>query len=150
MNAHIPKAYNELLDRIFRPEDRLKLETVVGSMLSGGEPQHVVIFGTSGSGKTSVSKIIRKLALFNMVENGRRTHHVVFQHEGYYPVESDSFVFAETKEPVAPKGAVFVETTGERLPVNKYYVLMQQIDSELDEIAEHCIQTYQHNLENNR
>ena len=144
-----PKAYNELVSRLFEPAERTKLEAAIGSMLVGGRPRVVVIFGPAGSGKTSIAKIIRKLALFNMLETGRRTPQVVFQHDGYSPVESVSFVFAETNQPIAPAGAIFVRTTGERLPVNKYFVLMDQIESELDAIAEHCIEVHNHfNLEN--
>lgn len=148
MNAP-PKAYNELMNRLLSHENRQNLETVVGAMLCGADPQTTIIFGPVRSGKTSISKIIRKLQLFNMVEVGRMTTQVVFQHEGYSPVEN-AFVFAETHDPVAPAGAIFVQTTGDRLPVNKYYVLMNQIDSELDDVAEHCIRTYQNTLENNR
>jgi hypothetical protein len=151
MNGHIPKAYNELMDRLLEPEDRRKLEIIVGAMLTGGEPKIVIICGRGGSGKTTIMRIIHRLQLFNIVDSGRRTPHVVFQHEGYFPIEGDPFIFAEAlNEPFALSGTIFVRTTGERLPVNKYYVLMDMIDSELDEIAEHCIRTYTNAQENNR
>jgi hypothetical protein len=38
---------------------------------------------------------------------------------------------------------VIIHTTGDSVPVNKHYVLMETINSEVDAIAEHCIQLYQ-------
>jgi len=149
MNAS-PKGYNELVHRLLAPEDREKFETIVGSMLSGGTARVVVICGPERSGKTTLTKLVHKLAIFSIVETGRRVPQVVFQKSGYSPVESDSFVFVETKDFVAPHGAIFICTTGDRLPLTKYYALMHQIDLELDDIAEYCIQTYHNNLENNR
>ncbi|HEY3434149.1 MAG TPA: hypothetical protein VGK41_00710 [Solirubrobacterales bacterium] len=142
-----PKAYNELVDRLLSHEDRTQLESVIGSMLSGGSAKTVIICGPGGSGKTTLMKIIKRLVTLTTVGVG--SPRVLFQHDGFTLVElaAPTFVFVETQEPLSMEGAIFVQTTGDRLPVNKYYVLMQQIDSELDEIAEHCIKTYQ---ENNR
>lgn len=150
MNNHIPKAYNELMDRLLSPEDRTKLETVIGSMLSGGPPEHVLFYGPAASGKTTMMRIIKRL--LTMSAFGDATARVAFRHSGNRHIESEmifnSFVFAEaTRMPEElPPGDIFLRTTGERLPVNKYYVLMDLIDSELDEIAEHCIRTYQNTM----
>ncbi|ASU03968.1 terminase small subunit [Streptomyces phage Psst4] len=148
---NLPKAYNELMERLLEPEDRRKLEIVVGAMLTGGPPQTVLISGPVRSGKTTLMKIVKRLITLTTFATG--SPRVLFQHDGFQLVElaQPTFVFAETH--ILPRempGAVFIQTTGDRLPVNKYYVLMDLIDSELDEIAEHCIRTYHNAQENNR
>ncbi|QAY17175.1 hypothetical protein SEA_MADAMATO_57 [Streptomyces phage Madamato] len=150
MNHAPPKAYNELVGRLLPHEDRVRLESVIGAMLTGGPPETVIICGPVRSGKTTLMKIVKRLVTLTVVGSG--APRVLFQHDGFKLVElaHPTFVFAETNQPEAPQGAIFLQTTGDRLPVNKYYVLMQQIDAELDDIAEHCIQTYHNNLENNR
>ncbi|QEQ93549.1 hypothetical protein SEA_GIRLPOWER_50 [Streptomyces phage GirlPower] len=150
MTAPPARAYNELLNRLLTPEDKVKFESVVGAMLVGDPPQTLVISGPVRSGKTTLMRLVHKLALFNMVEMGLPTPQIVFQHTGYSPVTSEAFVFVETNEMVAPKGSTFIVTTGDRLPVNKYYVLMEHIESEMESIAEHCIRTYENTTENNR
>jgi len=148
------RAYNELVDRLLPPEDRIKFETVIGSMLSGGPPKHVLFYGPEGSGKTTLMRIIKRLLTMSAVGDG--TARVAFRRSGSRHVNEEmvfnSFVFADTNRfpEELPPGDILLQTTGERLPVNKYYVLMELIDYELDAIAEHCIRTYENTLGNNR
>lgn len=147
--THIPKAYNELVGVLLTEEDRAKFEWAIGAMLSEGPPNILVVHGRPGTGKSTLLNIVRKILLSDVRAVAARTH---FQHDGYSAVDPDSFVFAASIELVAPREAINISTTGDRVPVNKHYVLMQQIDGEAFDLSEHCIDVYRNNnfQENNR
>ncbi len=57
-------AYDELMDTLYSPENREKIEWAIGSILSGDSPKiekFYVLYGKGGTGKGTVLKIIQKL-----------------------------------------------------------------------------------------
>lgn len=150
--TNLPKAYNELVGVLLSEEDRLKFEWAVGAVLNGGPPNIVIIHGHSMTGKSTLLNIVRKVMMAPVpVDYAPR---VAFQHNGYSEADQDTYVFAAENNPdngLEP-GAIHIFTTGDRVPVNKHFVLMDEINSELIEISEHCIDVYRNNnfQENNR
>lgn len=133
------KAYNELTRPLLSEEDHEKFEWVIGAVLAGGPSNVVVVCGEARSGKSTLLTIVRKI-LTRFV--GEFSPRVAFQSGELSEIAVDAFVFLETNEPVAPKGSLFIQTTGRHIPANKYYVLTAQTESELDAIAELCINRY--------
>ena len=57
-------AYNELMSKLYAPEERRKLEWAVGSIIAGESinlQKFVALYGAGGTGKSTVLKIIKKL-----------------------------------------------------------------------------------------
>lgn len=149
--TRINKAYNELVGLLLSEEDRAKFEWAIGAMLCEAPPNILIVHGDPGSGKSTLLHIARKILLADV--RGDLTTRVSFQHEGYFGVSPDTFVFAASNHPYdggEDDGAVHISTTGERVPVNKHYVLMLQIDVEALAVSEHCINVYYSTQENNR
>lgn len=150
--SQLPKAYNELVGLLLSEDDRTRFEWAIGAVLNGGPPNILIVHGASGSGKSTLLNIVRKVMMAPVpVDYAPR---VAFQHEGYSEADQDTYVFAAESNPDNgfEPGAIHIFTTGDRVSVNKHYVLMRQIDTELVEISEHCINVYRHNnfQENNR
>jgi len=150
--TNIPKAYNELVGLLLSEDDRVKFEWAIGAVLNGGPPNIVIVHGHARTGKSTLLNIVRKVMMAPVkVDYAPR---VSFQHDGYFEVDQDTYVFAAENNPDNGfiDGAIHIFTTGDRVPVNKHYVLMRQIDAELVEISEHCIDVYRNNdfQENNR
>lgn len=58
------KAYDEMLDLLYAPEERQKIEWAIGSIVSGDSrkiEKFYVLYGKGGTGKGTVLKIIEKL-----------------------------------------------------------------------------------------
>lgn len=153
--THNTKAYNELVGLLLTEEDRAKFEWVIGAMLCDAPPSTLIVHGDPGSGKSTLLHIARKILLADVRSD--LTTRVSFQHEGYLgtdPLHPDTFVFAATLQQRdindEDDGAVHISTTGERVSVNKHYVLMMQIDVEALAVSEHCINVYYSTQENNR
>lgn len=72
-------AWNEILDQLYDPEDRLKIEYAIGSIFTGASlemQKFYVFFGPPGSGKSTIMNIIEMLfrghtAAFSAYEMGR-------------------------------------------------------------------------------
>lgn len=140
--THTPKAYNELVGLLLSEDDRTQFEWAIGSVLNGGRPVILIVHGLSGSGKSTLLNIVRKVLMAPVkVDYAPR---IAFQHDGYYEEDEDTYVFAAENNPDNGfiDGAIHIFTTGDRVPVNKHYVLMEQINSELIEVSEHCIDVY--------
>jgi len=136
------KAYNELVGNILEDEDRIKFEWIIGAVLTGAPPRTMVIAGPSGSGKTTLTDIVRKLL---SEFQGEISPRVAFHRDLVRPgrdYDPEVFNFVECLDPVSPKWALYIETTGGMIPVNKYHVLMRQIIMELDSLADFCIERY--------
>lgn len=154
------RAYNELVGILLRPEDQQRFEWIVGAMLNDG-PKNIVAFrGEAGTGKTTLLNIVRKIAMTTVVDNfAPRVAFVNWDHRYELPSFENEFVFTECygSRPIRD-GVIVIETTGDRVPVNKHHVLTQEIDNELPEIARGCSAVYNSlgenyditNLENNR
>ncbi|MBQ9014413.1 MAG: hypothetical protein IJ094_12845 [Bacilli bacterium] len=59
-----PKAYNELIGKLYEPEEKDKIEWAIGSILHGDSKyiqKFIVLYGDSGAGKSTVLHIIEKL-----------------------------------------------------------------------------------------
>lgn len=139
--GHIPKAYNELVGRLLSPREREKFEWVVGALLDDGPAQVVIFRGLPGSGKSTLITIVKRLMLLSHDE--QIGHRVVFQGPRLYLVDRNTFVFGESSEPSRSVERPFViRTTGDHLPANKYHVLTELIESEIDAIADICVKTY--------
>lgn len=148
-----PKAYFELTGRLLEAEDQFKLEWAVGALLDDGPARIVCIAGRSASGKSTLIKIIKRvLTVPDDEQIGRR---VVFQGFDTPPIGIDTFVFGESIVPLSDEDSVFfsedvlinVRTTGDQLPTHKFHVVMEQINTELDAIAQHCVDVYRANPE---
>ncbi|AVD99482.1 AAA-ATPase [Streptomyces phage Bing] len=150
--TNLPKAYNELVSLLLTEDDRVKFEWAIGAVFNGGPPNIVIIHGGAGSGKSTLLNIVRKVLMAPTRVN--YAPRVVFQHDGYFETDQDTYVFAANNNPDNgfEPGAIHIFTTGDRVPVNKHYVLMEQINSEIAPVAEHCIDVYRNNdfQENNR
>ena len=56
--------YNELMSRIYEPEEREKIEWAIGSIITGDSKKlqkFMVLYGAAGTGKSTVLNIIQKL-----------------------------------------------------------------------------------------
>lgn len=144
MNGSV-KAYNELTTALLTPEEREKFEWAIGAVLTGGPPNVVVIRGPRGTGKSTLLAIVRNILTRFVGDVSPRVafyEGVAFRTSMLSDAGSDAFVFIETNRPIDVGDAVFIDPTGDRIPANKYYVLTNEIDSELDSIAELCIDKY--------
>lgn len=57
-------AYDELIGTLYKPEERMKLEWAVGSIVSGDSKRiqkFIVLYGAAGTGKSTVLNIIQQL-----------------------------------------------------------------------------------------
>ena len=57
-------AYDELMDVLYSPEERRKLEWAIGSIISGDSrkiQKFIVLYGSSGTGKSTILNIIQQL-----------------------------------------------------------------------------------------
>lgn len=162
------RAYNELVSLLLGPEDQQKFEWAVGAMLSDG-PRNVVVFqGHAGTGKSTLMAIVRKLGMtgtgltdfaprmaFTNWSDGDLARSIGAIRPDF---DDDTYVFVEANTEVPSGNKIIIHTTGDRVPVNKHYVLMQEIDKELLTIARGCSDMYFAigedyditNLENNR
>jgi len=135
------KAYNEMVDLLLTPEDREKFEWAIGAMLAEGPPNSVVVRGGKQTGKTTLMLIVRKIIQAVM---GPYIPRVALVHDGYVrSFSDDTYVFVEQNEGfTVDEPHILIQTTGDSVPVHKHYVLMETINSEVDDIAEQCIAQY--------
>lgn len=136
------RAYDELVKTILSPEDQEKFEWAVGCMLDNGPCHVVTLLGGAATGKTTLTNIVRKVLLSPFT--GNAAPRVAFLEAGraYRPRDfaSDAFIFFEAISPRdIVEDSLVIRTTGNRVPVNKHYVLMDEIDAELVIIADNCI-----------
>jgi predicted ATPase len=134
------RAYNELVDVLLSDEDRVKFEWAIGSMLDRGRRNVVIICGPPASGKSTLLNIVKKV-LF-AVPTSEIDYRVAIQHDGYKEVDHDTSVFAASLVFEDVENSITICTTGNRVPVNKHYVLMREINSELMVIANDCVYQY--------
>lgn len=156
--TNLPKAYNELVGLLLSEDDRVKFEWAIGSALVDGPRTVVLIHGDTASGKSTLLNIVRKLVMIPL--NGGYAPRVIIKHEVVerelerdIRLEPQTYIFAATNQPVyIAEGVEAIHTTGDKVSVNKHYVLMNQIDDEAVAIAQHCIDVYRNNnfQENNR
>lgn len=190
-------AYNELLDTLYDPIERQKLEWAIGSVIAGDSKviqKFLVLYGAAGSGKSTVLNIIQMLfeGYYNIFEAKALTSNnnsfalemfrnnplVSIQHDGdlsriedntklnsivsheemvvnekrksQYATYFRTFLFMGTNRPVkitdAKSGIVRrlidVVPSGNKVPFERYQILMAQIKFELSGIAQHCLEVY--------
>lgn len=141
------KAYREMLTLLLEPRDEEKFEWLIGCMLDNPDngPFHrVVLLGEPGTGKTTLTKIARKVLFSPFAGHfAPRVAFLVWGTDEDSENSSDRFVFMESNTPDAVyEDSIVIETTGDRVPVNKHYVLMHEIDGEVEDIADRCIALY--------
>lgn len=142
MNTGI-RAYHELVNLLLSPRDQEKFEWAIGAMLSDGPRYTFVIMGPAGTGKTTLTKIVRKILLSPFTGNYAPRVAFLEWSRPVSHVDDDTFIFVESLTTDAiTDDSIVIETTGDRIPVNKHYVLMQEINEELDTVAERCIALY--------
>jgi predicted ATP-binding protein involved in virulence len=140
------KAYREMMALLLSPRDEEKFEWLIGCMLDNPDngPFHrVVLAGEPGSGKTTLTQIARKV-LFSPFA-GHFAPRVGFISEDTRDpnIDDQMFLFVEAiTDSIADESMIVIQTTGDRVPVNKHYVLMHEIDGEVEDIADRCIALY--------
>jgi hypothetical protein len=134
------KAYNELVGFLLSDDDLLKFEWAIGAMLDRGPRNIVIICGPPASGKSTLLNIVKRVMF--AVPTNELEYRVAIQHDGYREVGSDTSVFAASPVFEEVEDAIIICTTGNRVPVNKHYVLTREINSELVAIANHCVYQY--------
>lgn len=144
------RAYDELSKLLLSPEDKQKYEWAVGCMLDNGPCHVVTMLGDAGTGKTTLMTIARKVLLSPFTGNiAPRVAFITAFDRNRPRIDDSTFVFFEANHPdQVPEDSLVVKTTGERVPVNKHYVLMQEIDSELVAVADNCIALFRELGEN--
>lgn len=135
------KAYNELIGLLLSEGDQVVLEWAIGAMLSDGPRNPVVLRGARGTGKTTIMNIVRKILLSPFAGNfAPRVAFLTWDSHEISSVDENTFVFVEANVSDAiTDDSIIVNTTGHRVPANKHYVLMKEIDSEVITISGHCI-----------
>lgn len=69
-----PKAYNELMSKLYSPDERMKIEWAVGSIIAGDSvniQKFLVLYGDKGTGKSTVLNIIIKLFQTGVSKSGK-------------------------------------------------------------------------------
>lgn len=163
-------AYDELMNTLYSPVARETIEFVIGAALEGEvNPDHnlVMLHGPAGSGKSTMLYIIQKLfakrywivgesfsvpALFDGKAGVAVCHDCDATHLERYLFPSNMWTFAATNRDaptryennydMVSKRAIDIQQSGSRLPLKGYLLVMEQIDSELDGIAERCRAVY--------
>lgn len=139
------RAFDELTGLLLDAEDRQKLEWVIGAILSDEPPNFVIVKGGRESGKTTLLQIVRKVVLAPRGELGFIPHLAFIHDDRDLEADGNTNVFFETNEdhPDLEERAIVLTTTGDQIPVNKHYVLMQTVDNEVASIARRCCQTFE-------
>jgi Ni2+-binding GTPase involved in maturation of urease and hydrogenase len=138
------KAYSELVSRILNAEDQEKYEWAIGAMLTGSVPRAVQIVGPAGSGKTTLTSIIR--SLLTRFEGDFSPRVAFLSWDRLIPqLTEDTYVFIELLDTdMVQNDSLAICTHGGDIPVNKYHVLMNLVEDELSDIANFCINLYRH------
>ena len=191
-------AWDELVGTLYSPEERHKIEWAIGAVVSGDSKwiqKFLVFYGSGGTGKSTILKIIRdklfpgyscsfsaqmlcsgsdRFALeafkdnplvavdsdgeLSKIDNNTRLNAVVSHDEmivdqkysSLYSTAFNAMLFVGTNKPVkitdAKSGVIRrlidVKPTGEKIPSDRYYQLLDQIEFELGAIAWHCLGVY--------
>lgn len=134
------RAYNELVGFLLTQEDRQKFEWSIGAMLSDAPPFTVVLFGDARTGKTTLTTIVRKILLSPF--SGNTIPRAAFAENIDDSVGPHKYLYVEANYRFHLPESLRIELTGNRVPVNKHHVLMQEIDLELPTIIENCVEIY--------
>lgn len=190
-------AYDKIMSTLYSEKEREKIEWAIGSIVSG-DSKHIqkfmVLYGSAGTGKSTVLNIIQQLfegyyAVFDAkalgsssnsfaLEPFRNNPLVGIQHDGdlsriedntrinslvshelmtvnekfksTYDSRFKCFLFMGTNKPVKITDAksglirrlIDVSPSGNKLAVNEYKRLVDQIKFELGAIAQHCLDIY--------
>lgn len=132
-----PRAYNELANRLFHYSEREKFEWSVGCMLAGGPHHATVLCSPPATGKSSLEEIIRALlalpmnpgpmprVVFGTIDD-RIPWDEIYEEGDYY-----AFVHSFYRTPELDDCFdLVVELSGETLPRNHFYTLMEMIKGE--------------------
>lgn len=195
-----PKAWNKLVSTLYSEEERHKIEWAIGSIVSGDSKdiqKFLVLYGESGTGKSTILSIIQKLfagyySVFDAKALGSSSNSfaleafktnplVAIQHDGDLSKIEDNtrlnslvshelmtvnekfkstysnsfkcFLFMGTNKPVKITDAksglirrlIDVTPSGNLLKKKEYLSVMNQINFELGQIANHCKEVYLEN-----
>lgn len=139
-------SWNELLGTLLSDEDRKKIEWSIGCVLAGGPAKILSVVGEAGSGKSSILTLALRVFEECREEDSLK---VSILHEGLVEgFSDDSFVFVSSLSPVLPpyfdeiNPILETQTTGQKLSLNKFYLLAGFIGSSLGSIALKCLKTY--------
>lgn len=190
-------AWDELMDVLYIPEERAKIEWAIGAIISGDSKKiqkFLVFYGPAGSGKSTVLNVIQKLfegyvATFDAKALGSSNNAfatevfktnplVAIQHDGdlskiddntklnsiishedmtmnekykpSYTARVNAFLLMGTNQPVRISDAksgiirrlIDVRPTGKHVDVDRYHILMGQIEFELGAVAYQCLDRY--------
>ncbi len=190
-------AWDELMETLYAPAERAKIEWAIGAIVSGDSKKiqkFVVLYGSAGTGKSTVLNIIQDLfsgytttfeakALgsnggafatevfkanplvaiqhdgdLSRIEDNTRLNQIVSHedmtlNEKYKPSYTsriNAFLFMGTNTAVKITDSrsgiirrlIDVHPTGNKIPTDRYHLLMDRIKFELGAIATHCLDVY--------
>lgn len=140
------KAYREMMTLLLSPQDEERFEWLLGYMLDNpdnGPFLTMVIAGGAGTGKTTLTQIARKVVFSPFAGNIAPRVGFITEDARDPSIDDQMFLFVESYTgDVADEDMILIRTTGDRVPVNKHYVLMHEIDGEVEDIADRCIALY--------
>lgn len=141
------KAYEELFGTIFSEEDLTKLEWAIGSVLAQGTAKFTTIYGLPATGKSTAISLVQKIMYDQKVQRPviianeprpdllrRWTRSVPAFVASYNPVQ------VATRDGSNP--LLEIRTTGTTVDRNHYFVLQDEMRSELGAIAQRCARRY--------
>lgn len=135
------RSYVELTTHLYSTHNLAKIEWVIGSALADGPNKVLVIAGPPASGKSTMLKIVETIFARGFVDNN-----VLVMHDGF-DSRFDPKIhrgFVATNRPVVAKKTDMVVTTptGNRHSHLTYVRLMDEVKTEIDQIANACLDRY--------
>lgn len=190
-------AYDELMNTLYAPSERQKLEWAIGAIVQGDSKKiqkFIALYGDPGSGKSTIINIITSLFgkyatpfnakalasasnqfgmepfknaplvayehdsdLRKITDNSKLNSIISHEpmdmnekHKAHYMITVPAFLFIATNSPIEItdvksgliRRLIDVEPTGEKLPEDRYFQLMDQIQFERGGIIAHCLDVY--------
>lgn len=131
-------AYDEYITPILAGANREKYEWAVGSALSGGPEKSLIICAESGTGKSELLNIIKWV----FVREGMPS--VIIREGLRYMNQTTGYVYMTSLHPITSDNTrhIVMQNTGYLHPHEDYYRLYEAMQTEVDLIANACVDRY--------